>query len=82
MKIDTKRMHNTACALRTVILWLEKSRHHHPESGTGQICERWKKDADWLKRQAKRLSCENAKSEGSPPSRHETKQERNGDSLH
>jgi hypothetical protein len=60
MKIDTERMHSTACALRTVILWLEKSRHHHPQSGVGQMCDKWKKDADWLKRQARRISSANA----------------------
>jgi hypothetical protein len=53
-------MHSTACALRTVILWLEQSRHHHAESGVGQMCDKWKKDADWLKRLARKISSENA----------------------
>ena len=60
-KIDAERMHSTACALRTVILWLEKSRHHHPESGCGQMCDKWKKDADWLKRLARKISSANVR---------------------
>ena len=60
MKIDTERMKTVANALRGTIRALEKSRHHHPESGYGQMCDKWKKDADWLSRLARKLSSPNA----------------------
>lgn len=56
VKIDTERMHKTASALRTVIGWMEKERMYHPESGCGQVCAQWKKDANWLKRLAKKIA--------------------------
>lgn len=56
---QTERMKAVANALRGTILALEKSQHHHPESGFGQMCDKWKKDADWLSRLARKLSSPN-----------------------